>query len=179
MAKAETPMELYLLELGDMLWVERRLTEVLPQLAEQSSDVELRDALEHHLQQTRSHVTRVEEAFRALGHEPKAEPCPTMKGLDEEHEETIGKTAPALHDHVVLSSAAATEHYEISSYDGLIETAKAMGHDEVVTLLTHNLEEEKQTLEHGQEIMHRLAQHAAQVQAKEQKSLTDKLMPGR
>ena len=60
------PRDLLLLELGDILFVERMLSfEVLPELLKQVNDPELAGALAEHLEQTKRHVANVEQAFRA------------------------------------------------------------------------------------------------------------------
>jgi ferritin-like metal-binding protein YciE len=48
---------------------------------------------------------------------------------------------------VVLDGAAATEHYEIATYEWLISEAEAMGKQDVVALFQENLEQEEHTLD--------------------------------
>ncbi len=43
----------------------------------------------------------------------------------------------------IVANAQAVEHYEISRYGTLIAWAEELGHDDVVRLLTTNLNEEK------------------------------------
>jgi len=68
-----TPRELFLHELGDILYVERKLAEeVLPKLISELQDEEFTTALENHLEQTRVHVSNVEQVFEQLGASAKA-----------------------------------------------------------------------------------------------------------
>ena len=46
-------------------------------------------------------------------------------------------------DAAIVAGAQAVEHYEICRYGTLIAWAEKLGHDEVVRLLTSNLNEEK------------------------------------
>ena len=57
MPEITTPRELFLHELGDVLYVEQRLTEeVLPKLIQEVQDTDFRKGLERHLEQTRGHI---------------------------------------------------------------------------------------------------------------------------
>ena len=82
MPEITTPRELFLHELGDILYVERQLADAtLPKLIDEVSDDEFRSGLESHLEQTRGHVANVEQVFKLLGEEPKVEKCVGFDGL--------------------------------------------------------------------------------------------------
>ena len=90
MSEITTLRELFLHELGDILYVERALVdEALPKLIGEVQDEEFRDGLEKHLKQTRQHVVNVESVFESLGEEPELEPCLGFKGLKKEHEKMV------------------------------------------------------------------------------------------
>ncbi len=147
MASIGTPRELFVHELGDILYVERKLTdEVLPKLIDEVHDDEFRKGLDRHLDQTRGHITNLEQVFDALGENPKSEECIGFEGLKKEHEELTREVSDELTDLVDAGAAARTEHYEIAAYSGLIEMARALGESEAVGLLEENLKEERQTL---------------------------------
>jgi ferritin-like metal-binding protein YciE len=147
MASIGTPRELFVHELGDILYVERKLTdEVLPKLIDEVHDDEFRKGLDRHLEQTRGHITNLEQVFDALGENPKSEECIGFEGLKKEHEELTREVSDELTDLVDAGAAARTEHYEIAAYSGLIEMARALGESEAVGLLEENLKEERQTL---------------------------------
>ena len=72
MSEITTPRELFVHELGDILYVERQLAdEALPKLISEVQDTEFREALESHLEETRGHVSNVERVFKMLGEEPR------------------------------------------------------------------------------------------------------------
>ena len=147
MPEITTPRELFIHELGDILYVEEKLTEeVLPKLIEEVQSDEFRKGLERHLEQTRGHVTNLEQAFDTLGEKPEAEKCIGFEGLKKEHDELTGEISDSLIDIVDTGAAARTEHYEIAAYSGLIEMARALGETEVVGLLEENLKEEREAL---------------------------------
>jgi ferritin-like metal-binding protein YciE len=142
-----TPRDLFLHELGDILYVERKLTEeVLPKLIDEVGSSEFRKGLERHLEQTKGHVTNLEQVFDMLGEEPKAETCIGFEGLKKEHEELVGEADPALVDLIDTGAAARTEHYEIAAYSGLMEMARSLGETDAVILLEENLKQEKEAL---------------------------------
>jgi ferritin-like metal-binding protein YciE len=142
-----TPRDLFLHELGDILYVEQKLTEeVLPKLIDEVGNPEFRKGLERHLEQTKGHVTNLEQVFDMLGEEPKAETCIGFEGLKKEHEELVGEADPALVDLIDTGAAARTEHYEIAAYSGLMEMARSLGETDAVTLLEENLKQEKEAL---------------------------------
>lgn len=161
------PRELFLHELGDVLYAERTLVKALPKLQEEASDEELAQGFADHLEETRKHVTNVERAFAALGEEVKAEKCPGIEGLKKEHDDFVANESPApdVLDAFLTGAGARTEHYEIAAYEGLVTMATAMGEDEVAELLTKNLEEEKAALRKMQTIGKRLAEVNAKAAA--------------
>jgi ferritin-like metal-binding protein YciE len=147
MAEITTPRDLFLHELGDILYVERKLVnEVLPKLIDEVQDKQFRTGLERHLEQTRGHITNVEQVFDELGEQAHEEECIGFEGLKKEQEKLVREASDDLIDLVNTGAAARTEHYEIAAYSGLIEMARALGEQNVVTLLDENLKEEKETL---------------------------------
>jgi ferritin-like metal-binding protein YciE len=162
-AKMSDPRDLFLHELGDVLFAERTLVKTLPKLQEEASDEELALGFEEHLDETGQHVKNVELAFEKLGEKPTAEKCPGIEGIKREHDEFLSKESPSqdVLDSFLTGAGARTEHYEIAAYEGLVTMAEAMGETEVVELLTENLEQEKTALEKLKAIGTRLAQNGA------------------
>jgi ferritin-like metal-binding protein YciE len=147
MSQITTPRDLFLHELGDILYVERKLVnEVLPKLIGEVQDRKFRTGLERHLEQTKGHITNVEQVFDELGEQAHEEECVGFEGLKKEQEKLVSEASDDLVDLVNTGAAARTEHYEIAAYSGLIEMARALGEQNVVTLLDENMKEEKETL---------------------------------
>ena len=158
MSEIMDPKKLFLHELGDILYVEKKLADqTLSKLIGEVTDDEFRSALEGHLEQTRRHVTNVEEVFELLGEEPHEEQCIGFEGLAKEHEELTKKTSSSLVDLVDLGAAARTENYEIAAYEGLRRMAKSLGEDQAVELLDTNLKEEKDALRKVEKIATRVS----------------------
>ena len=162
MPEITTPRDLFLHELGDILYVERELAEkALPKLIDEVQDEEFRSGLEHHLEQTRRHVTNVEQVFELFDEEPRAEKCIGFEGLKAEHDKLVEESSSMLIDIVDVGAAARTENYEIAAYEGLRRMAKALGEDKAVDLLDSNLEEEKDALREVEKIATRLSNERA------------------
>jgi ferritin-like metal-binding protein YciE len=162
MPELTTPRDLFLHELGDILYVERALAEeTLPKLIGEVSDEEFKSGLESHLGQTRQHVVNVEKVFELLGEEPEVEKCVGFEGLKKEHDQLIEESASSLIDIVDVGAAARTENYEIAAYEGLRRMAKAMGEDKAVDLLDENLKQEKEALREVEKIATRLSNESA------------------
>ena len=164
MSQMSTPRDLFLHELGDILYVERKLAEeVLPKLIQEVQSPELRKGLERHLDQTRGHVANVEQVFDELGERPHEEECIGFQGLKKEHDKLVEEASTDLIDLVDAGAAARTEHYEIAAYSGLIEMARALGEPNAVTLLDENLKEEKETLREVESVTKTLRDQAKEM----------------
>jgi ferritin-like metal-binding protein YciE len=141
--------DLFLSNLREILAVERTLLEeVLPDLLEQTQEKHFRDALEEHAAQTRRHVANVESVFEQLGETPTTEPSYGLRGLRSRHAELAGQIEDAgLRDLANAGAAAHAEHYEISTYHGLITIAELLGEPEAIHVLEQNLHDEEEALE--------------------------------
>ena len=75
---------LYVEELKDLYSAENQLVKALPKMAKAATSSDLRAGFEGHLEQTKEHVSRFEEIFKALGESPKGKKCKGMEGLIKE-----------------------------------------------------------------------------------------------
>ncbi len=145
MKKIKSLDELFLEELKDLYSAENQLIKALPKMASATDSDELKAAIEEHLEQTRNHANRLEQAFRELGHKPVQVTCKAMKGLIEEGEETVQKAEKcAAGDAGIIGAAQRVEHYEIAAYGTAHSHASLLGHDRIKELLEETLEEEKE-----------------------------------
>jgi ferritin-like metal-binding protein YciE len=150
--------QLFLHELGDILFVERKLAdEVLPALIGEVSDRELQRGLKRHHTQTRQHVRNVEQAFKKLGERAVGEKCLGFEGLKAEHDELRSEASAGLVDAIDTGAASRTEHYEIAAYQGLIAMARGLGERSVVPLRQQNLTQEREALRELEKVSRRLA----------------------
>jgi ferritin-like metal-binding protein YciE len=159
------PRDLLLVELADILFVERLLSfEVLPELLKQVTDPELTAIVADHLTQTKRHVANVERAFEAVEAEPSSNHSPPFVGMKDQHSEIAGSIkAPALDDLWHASAAIHTEHYEIAAYRQLRLIAEALGNQRLDQLLAENLGDEQQALDRLEEATGGIIKRAAGV----------------
>jgi ferritin-like metal-binding protein YciE len=130
-------------QLADLHSAETQLVQALPKVAQSASTPELRTALEDHLEQTRGHVRRLEEAFSQLGTSIPKDHCQGMEGLLKEGEQVVAaKGDPAAKDAALIAAAQRVEHYEIAGYGTARTLADQLGHDDVKRLMNETLDEE-------------------------------------
>ncbi len=138
--------ELYVDELKDLYNAENQLVKALPKMAKAASSEELRVGFEEHLEQTKSHVQRLEQIFEMLDESPKGKKCKGMEGLIEEGSEIMEEDFEgALLDAALIGAAQRVEHYEIAAYGTVRAFAEELGESEHASLLAETLEEEKET----------------------------------
>jgi ferritin-like metal-binding protein YciE len=133
-------------ELKDIYWAEKHLVKTLPKMQKAATSEELKKAFGDHLETTKGHVERLEQAFKMLGEEPKAKKCDAMEGITKEGESIIDDTeaGTATRDVGLILAGQKVEHYEISTYGGLAQLARTLSHDDVAELLETTLGEEKE-----------------------------------
>ena len=130
-------------QLGDLLDAEKQLVEALPKMAKAASEQKLKQAFEEHLQETRDHVSRLEEIFGQLGKQAPNETCKAMKGLIAEGEEIVSAHGdPIAKDAALIAAAQRVEHYEIAAYGTAKTLADQLGHGDAKDLLDQTLDEE-------------------------------------
>jgi ferritin-like metal-binding protein YciE len=130
-------------QLADLHSAETQLVQALPRVASSASTPELRTTIENHLEETRGHVRRLEEAFSDLGTSIPKEHCKGMEGLIKEGEEVMGAQGdPAAKDAALIAAAQRVEHYEIAGYGTARTLADQLGHDGIKRLLNETLDEE-------------------------------------
>jgi ferritin-like metal-binding protein YciE len=134
-------------EIKDIYWAEKKLVTTLPKMAKAATSEELRNAFTEHLEQTKEHVTRLEEVFSLLGHKPQAKKCDAMEGITEEGASIIEDTEDGTftRDVALILAGQKAEHYEIATYGSLAQIAKTLGHEDVAKILQTTLQEEKDT----------------------------------
>jgi ferritin-like metal-binding protein YciE len=139
-----TVHDLLIDELRDLYHAEKQLVKALPKMSKAAKSTKLQQAFEHHLEETRGHVERLETVFERLEVPARAKRCEAMAGLVEEAQEMVDEIkTPEVLDAALIAAAQKVEHYEIASYGSVHALAEASGQSEVAKLLNETLEEEK------------------------------------
>lgn len=153
--KLDTLQKLYTDELRDLYNAETQLLKALPKMAKGASSQELKDAFEKHLQQTKTHVERLEQVFEGLGEKPRGKTCRAMKGLIEEGSEILEQDGDeSVLDAGIIVAAQKVEHYEIAGYGSVRTFAHLLGQNDAAELLQTTLDEESET----NDILNKLAE---------------------
>ena len=117
-------------ELRDLYHAEKQLVKALPKMAKAARSDKLRQAFEHHLEETKGQVERLETVFDKLEMPARAKRCEAMAGLIEEAQEMIEEVkTPEVLDAALVAAAQKVEHYEIASYGSARALAEALGNE--------------------------------------------------
>jgi ferritin-like metal-binding protein YciE len=145
LGKVKSLRELFEIELRYAYDCEKKLVEKgLPMMIEKSNSPELRKALDHHLEETRSHVTRLERIFGALGVEPETKGNEIFDKMSGAVKDSISNIEESpLRDAALIVNGNLVEHYEIATYGSLLDFARSLSLNNVAPLLQETLEEEK------------------------------------
>ena len=140
----ETMDDLLVHGLKDIYYAENQIVKSLPKLIDKATNHDLTKGLKDHLEETRNQIARLDQVFQKLGEEPQGVKCPAIDGLISEADEVAGEVSEKeVLDAAIVGSAQSIEHYEIARYGTLIAWAEAVGHNDIVRLLSTNLNEEK------------------------------------
>lgn len=135
--------ELLIEELSDLYSAEKQLVAALPKMAKAANSENLSSAFEDHLEETKGHVTRLDQIFEELGEKPKRKKCKAMEGLIEEGKEVIDEDGPPeVKDAALIGAAQRVEHYEMAGYGTARALAETLSLPNVAELLQQTLDEE-------------------------------------
>ncbi|MGA9952416.1 MAG: ferritin-like domain-containing protein, partial [Bradyrhizobium sp.] len=123
-----------------------QLVKALPKMADKATDKQLKEGFLTHLEETKTHVKRLEEVFGMQGAKVQAVDCPAIDGIIEEADEVAGEVADkSVLDAALINAAQAAEHYEMARYGSLIAWARHLGRNDCATILQKTLDEERAT----------------------------------
>ncbi len=146
MASAQTLQDLFLSTLQDIYHGEKQILKALPKMAKSATTPELKQAFQHHYEQTEWQVERLQRVFEILNKSARGRTCEAIEGLVEEGKEVMSEAASGdVMDAGLIAAAQAVEHYEIARYGTLRSWAQQLGMQEAAQLLDQTLQEEKQT----------------------------------
>ena len=97
--------DLFIHTLQDIYFAENLIVKKLPTMVKEASAAPLKKAFEEHLEETRTHVSRLDAVFKILGEKPQSEECPAIEGIIEEAEELIAEISNAKTKDAALIAA--------------------------------------------------------------------------
>jgi ferritin-like metal-binding protein YciE len=162
--------DLFRHELSDIYDAERRIVQMLPQMANECPNTEVKNALQYHEQQTQQQIKNLDQCFQVLGFQPQSVTCQTVVGLKQEHDTFVKEKPPenilTMYD---LDEASRTGHYEMASYRGLVEKANLMGQKDCARLLQENLRQEEEMAQKVEQMSRQIGQQMIQGSGQQQK----------
>lgn len=131
-------------QLRDVYSAEKQLVKALPRMIKAISNTALKEAVQAHLEETKMHVTRVEQAMESLDLKVRSIKCAAMEGLLEEGASLLeDEASPEVLDALIIAAAQKVEHYEIATYGTICTWARVLGHDPALALLKQNMADEE------------------------------------
>lgn len=132
--------------LRDLYSAEYQIVEALPRMIQGASTPQLKQAFAAHLEQSRTHIRRLDKVFTFLNYSPWGERCEAMEGLLKETVKVMQMAdKPGVRDVALAAALQRVEHYEIAGYGTVRTYAKELGYKAVESLLRETLEEEVAT----------------------------------
>ncbi|HET7348157.1 MAG TPA: DUF892 family protein [Acidobacteriaceae bacterium] len=142
-ANIDNLRNLYYNQLQMLLSAEQQITEALPKMASKATDPQLKKAFETHLDETRTHVTRLEQILNSTKGEAKTVKCKVLATMVTETEDMIKDAADdAVRDAVLITAAQRVEHFEIACYGTVRRWAQLIGENSQAEILNQTLQEE-------------------------------------
>ncbi len=130
----------------DIYYAEKKLSKALGKMARNATNPQLKEAFTTHQSQTEEQVSKLEQAFEAIGAKAKAKKCAAMDGLLEEADEHLEEYEKGAGlDAALIVGAQKVEHYEIAAYGSMRSIARTLGHTEAARIFEEIREQESDT----------------------------------
>ncbi len=141
--QVNTLKDLFIHQLRDLYSAETQLVSALPEMATAATSDDLKQAFQHHLDETKRQKERLEQLFSTMGTSPHGETCKAMEGLIKEGKEAIQLHGdPIVRDAALIAAAQRVEHYEMAGYGTVRTFANELGFNDAKSLLQETLDEE-------------------------------------
>lgn len=140
-----TLRDLFEEHIQDLWSMEEQILNTMPDMIAATSDAELQNALQAHMDQTQRQLERIERICDKLGLESEGERCEGMHGILKEGDKLVEKDVDEddVRNAAIIAAAQRVEHYEIAVYGTARTFARMLGEDDVANLLEESLSEEK------------------------------------
>lgn len=140
----ENLRELYNIALQRQLSSEMQIVDALQEMVEKSTAPQLASAFRQHLEESRTHVSRLERILDENSGEHETSKCKITAALVSGAQSDISSAKDDhVRDVVLIASGNQVEHHEIAMYGTLANWAMILGETAHAQLLEKTLEEEK------------------------------------
>lgn len=139
------PGNLLFEKLGEALWAEQALVEILPSLAKSSFSMELTSTFDLYAAQTEEHIARLDKIFKTIDQMPQKRPTELStllagaRKVMEDHE----NPSPASDVALVIAAKRITS-YQIAFYEWLWTMAQNSSFPEIRDLIQNIINQEKE-----------------------------------
>jgi len=137
-------MVLFEKQLQEMLWSEKALVEALPQMGKEASTDELVNALQEHLQETNTHVQKLEQVFKSVEKNVQTVKSLSMEAVLEKGKQMMQECEKGMMcDAAIIAVAQMAEHLEMAAYGTLAHYAEVLEMREAKDIFVQILDQEK------------------------------------
>ncbi len=146
---SEDFINFFLDELKSIYWSEKHLGKTYTKMKKVATNGVLKDSFAVHCTTTQIHSERLEQVFELLGESSRANKSDAITGISEEINVILSETEKGtiMRDTALALAAQKLEHYEISTYANMIQLARKMGNEDIISLLEENSSEEEKAHE--------------------------------
>lgn len=142
-ANVKTLNKLYNSELRKALDLEEQIVKALPTMIEKSTDTQLKQAFQSHLQESETHVDKVKQLLNQQ-EDSSSQTCKVIHALVTEAQDTIKDvTDQDVLDVALIGAGQQVEHHEIAVYGTLRQWAILLGLNNDAQVLESVLNDEK------------------------------------
>ena len=162
MAGIQSPQDLFLYNLCAIYDVEQKLTQVLPTLAQEAQNPQVREAFTEHLQETQQHVRNLEQCFQIVGRQPMQLETYAVTGLKQDHDAFLQQQpSPEALTMFDIVAGSKSEYLEMAAYSALIVSANSLGWQQCIPLFQENLQQEEAAAKKLAALGHQIGQVAS------------------
>ena len=133
-------------QLKDLYSAGNQAIDALPEIASASKSPQLQDALNQHVDETKQQLEKLERIAQMMDFSLEGEFCHGMEGLIKEGKEHVSEHEEgAALDATIIACVQRMQHYGMAGYGSSATYARQLNREEVESLLSEILEEEKST----------------------------------
>ena len=134
----------YVQKLSKMLSVEETIIKALPTMISKATNIDLKDGLTNHLEETKNQRDRLVEILGTNGGTSLKESDDAFKLMVDTAGKEIATIKDAdVRDAIIIAAAQGVEHIEMARYGTLVEWARQLGDTDSQSLLEETLAEEQ------------------------------------
>ena len=143
--RSEALEDLFVRELEELYDAEKQIYKGLSVMAKKATDSDLKSAFTTHQKQTKDHIHRLEQSFKALDEDARRGSATGVTGLIKQANESIARgNDPSVTDAALITAGQKIEHYEMAAYGCVRTHAGILGYKEIEDFMNSTLKEEEE-----------------------------------